>query len=135
MGNGSAGSRRSDPLERHQNRKLVVLVDSPFLLDLERAVVVSGVVAVLLIFAIRGWAGYFPSKLSTTGAEYGDWPSIDDVSEGGEDTSGAVTEIREDQLALARATWKALSALVADIDALEGRISQHRRMTDQDDML
>jgi len=68
-------AQRADPV-----RLPGVALDSPFLLDLERAAVVAALVVSAAVFLIRGWAGYFPSKLCTTGAEYGNWLRVDDAS-------------------------------------------------------
>src|SRR5680860_1283885 len=135
---------RSDPLERPRSRRLVVVapllgaglafvsssrrrdpselpgvaLDWPLLLDLERAVIVGAIVAILMIFAIRGWRGYFPSKLSTNGAEYGHWPSAESVSRSSEETSRALADLRVRQAAIARALQRAIDDLAMEMNDL-----------------
>jgi hypothetical protein len=106
-------------------------LDSPFLLDLERAAVVSAVMCGFMIFAIRGWDGYFPSKLSTTGAEYGE-RGIGKASETSRNLGREVTDLTGDQLLLARATRKAVDDLVSEIDAIKQQLP---RPSKDDDML
>lgn len=150
MSDEQASLRRIDPLEGPRSRRLVVLatlavmnvafllsaqrrdpdqlpgiaLDSPFLLDLERAAVVGAVVASVLIFSIRGWRGYFPSKLSTGGAEYGALPSVTEVSESSEEVRSALEDLKARQAALARATRQAFS-----------RVEKASDQADDDDML
>lgn len=107
------GSQRDAP-----RRLPGVALDSPFLLDLERAAVVAAIVVGVLIFAIRGWRGYFPSKLSTSGAEYGGWSSTANLAE----VNAAVADLRSAYVASARATRDALESMASEID-------------DRDDML
>jgi hypothetical protein len=57
-----------------------------------------------LIFVLRGWAGYFPSKLSTSGAEYGERSSVADLSE----LSAAVADLRSSYMGTAQATREVL---------------------------
>jgi hypothetical protein len=52
----------------------------PGLLHVERALVLGAAMAGTLIFLVRGWAGYFPSKITTSGAEYPYRP-VDDLDE------------------------------------------------------
>jgi hypothetical protein len=125
---GSA--HRDDPLERAWHRRLVVLatalvvlvglvssavsgspstlpgiaLGSPALLHLERSLVAGAATAGALIFILRGWAGYFPSKLSTSGAEYGERPSLADLSE----LSAAVADLRSSYMDTAQATREVL---------------------------
>jgi len=47
-----------------------IALDWPLLLHLERGAVTATGVALLLLFVLRGLEGNFPSKLSTTGAEW-----------------------------------------------------------------
>lgn len=44
----------------------------PLLLHLERALLAATLIAALGIFALRGWEGDFPRKVSTSGAEWAD---------------------------------------------------------------
>lgn len=108
-----------------------IALDSPFLLDLERAAVVSAVMSGFMIFAFRGWDGYFPSKLSTSGAEYGD-QGIGKASETSRDLGREVTDLTGHQLLLARATRDALNDLVGEIDSIKQQLPQTRK---DDDML
>lgn len=84
-----------------------------------------------MIFAIRGWDGYFPSKLSTSGAEYGE-RGFGDASETSRNLGREVTDLTGDQLLLARATRKAVDDLVSEIDAIKQQLP---RPSKDDDML
>jgi hypothetical protein len=148
MGIGHGTRERTDPLERRFVGKAIVLavllvaivafvfsarrpdpvhlpgvaLDSPFLLDMERAAVVAALVAGATVFSIRGWAGYFPSKLSTTGAEYEGWRGIGKTSDGGDVVHGEVSALWANQVDFARMTREVLDEFAADIDALNSRI-------------
>jgi hypothetical protein len=106
-------SQRDDP-----RRLPGVALDSPLLLDLERAAVIGAIAAGVLIFAIRGWHGYFPSKLSTSGAEYGDWSSTADLAE----VNATVVALANEYVASAHATRETLERVASEI-------------SDRDDML
>lgn len=47
-----------------------IALGSSLVLALERAALVGALLGLMGIFLLRGWSGYFPSKVSTTGAEY-----------------------------------------------------------------
>jgi hypothetical protein len=108
-----------------------IALDSPFLLDLERAVVVSALLAALLMFAIRGWDGYFPSKLSTTGAEYAD-RNATDVSESATRLAQEVRELSDRQISSAEVMHMALERMTDDIETLR---AERSGTTEGDDML
>lgn len=157
MGDLSADGQNVDPLRRRRLGRLVILVallvvgvafllsagrtdpnplpgialDSPFLLDLERAAVVGAAISGFMIFAIRGWDGYFPSKLSTTGAEYGE-RGIGKASEASKDLGRVVTDLVDHQLLLARATRETLNDLVDEIETIRQQLPQ---TSEDDDML
>jgi len=143
MGIGHGTKERTDPLERRFVGKAIVLavllvvvvafafstrradpvdlpgvaLDSPFLLDMERAAVVAALVAGATVFSIRGWAGYFPSKLSTTGAEYEGWRGVDESSGSDEELRREVAALRAHQVDFARMTYEVLDEVAADIGA------------------
>lgn len=121
-----AQRRRIDPLEGAWHGRAVVLVvasavfaalvvsaadgtpsplrgialGSPGLLHLERALVVGAVIAGSCIFLTRGWAGYFPSKLSTAGAEYAALTTAENAAQNAGELAAAVAEIKIDHLAM-----------------------------------
>lgn len=137
-----AEEERLDPLERLWRGRAVVLVagltvllvfavsaaggapsdlpgvalGSPALLHIERALLVGASIAGSFIFLIRGWAGYFPSKFSTTGAEYLARSSANNAIEQGDELAEAVAGMRRRHLAL-------VESLRTDIRALEQRMS------------
>jgi hypothetical protein len=157
MGDLSADGQKSDPLRRRGLGRFVILatllvagvafflgagrpdpnrlpgiaLDSPFLLDLERAAVVSAVISGFMIFAIRGWDGYFPSKLSTSGAEYGE-RGIGNASETSMDLGREVRKLTRRQLSLAAATRVTLDDFVDEIEAIKRQLPQSEK---DDDML
>lgn len=118
-----AQRRRVDPLERIWHGRAVVLViasavfvsmvasaaggtpselpgialGSPALLHLERALLVGAAIAGSSIFLTRGWAGYFPSKLSTAGAEYAALTTAENAGE----LAAALAEVKIEHLAMA----------------------------------
>jgi hypothetical protein len=47
-----------------------IALASPVLFHMERGVIAAALVTASAIFVVRAWAGYYPAKLSTTGAEY-----------------------------------------------------------------
>lgn len=97
-------------------------LDSPFLFDLERAIVVAAIVAAVLIFTIRAWHGYYPSKLSTTGAEYPEREAVEQVARGSADTIAAVEALRGEQLKIATAARDDYERLSKELNSLEQRI-------------
>ena len=146
-----------DPLERHYVARAVVLVallmsgvasvislgdgfrqglpgvalGSPFLLHVERALVVGAGVAAVLIFAIRGWVGYFPS-ISTAGAEYLRRPVVDAAFDGEIELHERLGQLRSIQESMARSTRLRLDEVERDLAFLKSQRA-HRRM--MDDML
>jgi len=77
-----------------------VALNSSILLDLERAVLVGAMVAATFVFLTRGWAGHFPSKLSTTGAEYPSPVVLAEFNKSDADTTSSARELRARQAAL-----------------------------------
>jgi hypothetical protein len=151
--------QRADPLERYFVSKAIVLgvslvivvaycfstqrtdpadlpgvaLDSPFLLDMERAAFAAAFVAGAAVFLVRGWAGHFPSKFSTSGAEYGDWSRVDDVSGSSEDVREEVAELWASQAGITITMQTALDDLASEVRALDERLSV--TSSRQDDML
>jgi len=109
-----------------------IALGAPALLHLERALVVSAVVAGSFIFLVRGWAGYFPSKLSTTGAEYSMRPSAQGTAATDDSAIDALAEIRTERVAMVRSMRADLRALELKLEAkvARGQSDRHR-----DDML
>lgn len=75
-----------------------VALGSPALLHVERALVLGAGMASTFIFLIRGWVGYFPSKLSTTGAEYAARATADKATENAGEVAAALAEIKLEHL-------------------------------------
>jgi hypothetical protein len=139
----TAERERLDPLERVWRGRAVVLVagltvilvlvvsatggvpsdlpgvalGSPALLHIERALLVGASIAGF-IFLIRGWAGYFPSKLSTTGAEYARPATVASISDGTQLAMGAIEDLRADQLAINRSMFSKLDEVRREMYAL-----------------
>ncbi len=90
------------------------------LLHAERALAVGAVVAVALIFLIRGWEGYFPLKLSASGAEYG-MRAAGDAAHNEDDISAGLARIRRDRLMLAASLREDIRTMEQRIGALEER--------------
>jgi hypothetical protein len=84
------------------------------LLHFERALVVGALIAGASIFLIRGWVGYFPSKISTAGAEY----AVDEMNNGNELATAAVEALRIEQLAINRTVLDRLGDLGRRIEAI-----------------
>ena len=161
MGFGHDRGERADPLERRFVGKAIVLgvlvvvavafalsaqradpvhlpgvaLDSPFLLDMERAAVVAALVVSAAVFLIRGWAGYFPSKLSTTGAEYPSLPGLDRALSGAEEIAAEMYVLRERQRAAAAETREVIEEQNRRIDALEALVARLEGASDRDDRL
>jgi hypothetical protein len=112
-----------------------IALGSPALLHVERALLVGASVAAGGIFVIRGWAGYFPSKLSTNGAEYGDWTRVDDVSGSSEDVREEVADLWAHQLAIARMMQAVRDDLAREVGSLDVRNAHRTAPSDQEDML
>jgi hypothetical protein len=137
------GSHR-DPLERGRRGRVVVIASavvgwlafassvaggapsdlpgvalgSAALLHVERAFVVSAAVACAAVFAVRGWAGYFPLTLSTTGAEYAPRAALEDVAANDEEAVNGIDELRAAHMALARSMGADIRALERAVDGL-----------------
>ena len=77
-----------------------------------------------LIFLLRGWGGYYPSKLSTSGAEYPEREAVERVTQGSADTIAAVEALREDQLRIAAAARDDFNRLRDELNALEERVDR-----------
>jgi hypothetical protein len=144
MDDPTAERERLDPLERVWRGRAVVLVagltvilvlvvsatggvpsdlpgvalGSPALLHIERALLVGAAIAGSFIFLIRGWAGYFPSKLSTTGAEYAGPATVASISDGTQLAMGAIEDLRADQLAINRSMFSKLDEVRREMYAL-----------------
>lgn len=99
-----------------------VALGSPALLHVERALVVGAGMASTFIFLIRGWVGYFPSKLSTSGAEYADRSTMDAVSDGSRVAATAIEDFQAKQLEVNRGVQSALVGLEHDLGALIARV-------------
>jgi hypothetical protein len=131
----------TDPLERLGSRRLIVITTavvavgaflgsatsdvpsalpgialrSPVLLHVERSLLVGAAVAGALIFLLRGWEGYFPLKLSTSGAEYAasrEAQNEDDIGEG-------LVQMEKEHLALAASLLEAVQVLEHRLDRLD----------------
>jgi hypothetical protein len=72
-------------------------------------------VAVTLIFLMRGWEGYFPLKLSASGAEYMTRSAASDTVRNEDEIGALLARMERDGVALA-------SSLREDIRVLEQRI-------------
>jgi hypothetical protein len=158
---GRGRGERADPLERRFIGKAIVLgvlvvvvvafvfsaqradpvhlpgvaLDSPFLLDMERAAVVAALVVGAAVFLVRGWVGYFPSKLSTSGAEYPSLPGLDRALSGAEEIASEISVLRERQRGTAAETREAVEEQNRRIDALEAHVTRLEGAPDKDDRL
>lgn len=152
---------RADPLERRFVGKVIVLgvlivvavafvfsaqradpvdlpgvaLDSPFLLDVERAALVAALVAGAAVFVIRGWVGYFPSKFSTTGAEYSSLPGLDRALSGAEEIASEISVLRERQRGAGIETREIVAEQDRRIAALEARVTWFEAALGRDDRL
>ena len=105
-----------------------VALGSPLVLQLERALIVGAGVAALLVFAARGWAGYFPSKISTAGAEYLEPPDVHHVVQSGNAIYDEFERLNFVHHELAESTRVRL-------DEIERRMGIARQTSRTDDML
>lgn len=112
-----------------------IALGSPALLHLERALVVGALVAGACIFTIRGWVGYFPSKLSTTGAEYATRPSIERAATNYDEAIDALAEIGAEHIAMAESMGEDVRAVELEVEALARGLREVRATIDIDDML
>ena len=99
-----------------------VALGSPALLHLERALVVGAAIAGSSIFLTRGWAGYFPSKLSTTGAEYADRSTVERVEGLTHVATSAIEDLRADQLAINRTNFGKLNDVQRELRQMSTRV-------------
>ena len=109
-----------------------VALGAASVLHLERALVVGAVVAGAFIFLVRGWAGYFPSKLSTTGAEYATRASDMGAAATDDAAIDALAEIRTERVAMVKSLRTDLRALELK---LEAEVARRRLAQPTDDML
>jgi hypothetical protein len=135
---------RTDPLERLGSRRVIVVaavglaavafigsaasevpvtlpgvaLGSSGLLHLERSLIVGAAVAGALIFLLRGWQGYFPSKLSTNGAEYGVLSVASDAVRNEDDISEALARVERGRHALTDSLREDIRTLERRVDAL-----------------
>jgi hypothetical protein len=162
MGFGQGRGERADPLERRFVGKAIVLgvlvgvvvafvfsaqradpvhlpgvaLDSPFLLDMERAAVVAALVVGAAVFLIRGWVGYFPSKLFTTGAEYATRSTAERTAANGQEAIDVLAEIKLERVAMAESVGEDIRALELKVDALASEVGRAERPTTNiDDMV
>jgi hypothetical protein len=98
-----------------------IALGSPALLHLERALLVGGIVGAALMFLVRGWAGYYPSKLSTTGAEYPSLLALEQATESNRETVEALVALQSQHEEFAEQTAR-------HIEALEERIETSHRI-------
>lgn len=112
-----------------------VALGSSFLLDMERAAVAAALVVGAAVFLTRGWAGYFPSKLTTTGAEYAARSSVEGTANVGDEAIGALAEVKSDNVMLASSMYDDLRGLELKVDALARELRGARLPLSTDDML
>jgi len=99
-----------------------IALGSPALLHLERALIVGAAIAGSSIFLTRGWAGYFPSKLSTTGAEYADRSTVERVEGITHVATSAIDDLRADQVAINRTMFGKLSDVQRELRQTSTRV-------------
>jgi hypothetical protein len=88
------------------------------------------------VFLIRGWVGYFPSKLSTTGAEYETRWSAERTAENDDAAIDVLAEIKLERVAMAKSIDDDIRALELRVDALVSEVARRVRIeTDIDDMV
>jgi len=75
--------------------------------------------AMTLIFLMRGWEGYFPSKLSTGGAEYATRSAAGDAAQNEDDMGAGLAHMRRDRLKLAESLHEDMRAMERRIGAME----------------
>jgi hypothetical protein len=109
-----------------------IALGSPFLLHAERALIVGAGLTALLIFAARGWVGYFPSKISTGGAEYLHRPAVTEVVESERAVQVEIDRLKTIHRILAKNMQDRLYAVESEIAALRSRLNHQ---PEQDDML
>ena len=109
-----------------------IALGSPFLIHVERALVVGAGIAAILMFAVRGWAGYFPAKISTSGAEYFRRPALDEIVESEVAAHDEILRLEAIQERLARSTRLRLDGLDREIASMK---RQRARNRSTDDML
>lgn len=97
-----------------------IALGSPFLLHVERALALVAGIAALLMFAVRGWAGYFPSKISTGGAEYFDRSAAGEAAESWNAVYDEIDRLNATYRGLAGSTQARLDEVEHDVGALMG---------------
>jgi hypothetical protein len=108
-----------------------ITLNSPFLLDFERAILVGALVAATLVFLIRGWAGHFPSKISTSGAEYPSPTVLAELNESDTDAASTARELRARQ----KVFTDGFRIVAQRLATLETDFAELQRKTDMDDTL
>ncbi len=102
-----------------------IALGSHLLLHVERALAVGAMAAVTLIFLMRGWEGYFPLRLSTSGAEYMTRSAASDTVRNEDEMGAILARMERDGAALA-------GSLREDIRVLEQRIDGFVATTKED---
>lgn len=87
---------------------------------------VGSAVAGVLIFLLRGWEGYFPSKLSTSGAEYVGRSTVSDAAQNEDDISETLARMGRERLALASSLREDIRTLERRVDLLSSREEEAR---------
>jgi hypothetical protein len=135
---------RTDPLERLGSRRAIVVatvalaavafvgsavsampvalpgiaLGSSALLHVERSLMVGAAVAGALIFLLRGWQGYFPSKLSTSGAEYAARSVVSEAAQNEDDIGEVLAGVESGRRALADSLREDIRTLERKLDML-----------------
>jgi hypothetical protein len=68
-----------------------------------------------VMFLVRGWAGYYPSKVSTMGAEYPSLEVLQETAESGRETLEALVALHLQHEEFAE-------QMAGDVDALRDRV-------------
>jgi hypothetical protein len=88
-----------------------IALGSPTLLHLERALLAGAVVVVVLMFLVRGWAGYYPSKVSATGAEYPSLLALEQSAKSSNKIAEALAALQTQHDEFAELTTRDIAAL------------------------
>jgi hypothetical protein len=88
-----------------------IALGSSALLHLERALLAGAAIGVVLMFLVRGWAGYYPSKVSTTGAEYPSLLALEQATEGSGEIVEALAALQAQHDEFAEHTARDLASL------------------------
>ena len=78
---------------------------------------------------MRGWAGYFPSKLSTTGAEYTERSMADKVIGSGDEAAVAIEDLERRQAVVFGTVDEKLAVLGEQLIAFDERLAHLERPT------